>query len=51
MEVISLSHPAEVNNKRKEVLTIGFFDGVHLGHRELLCTAKTIAKDTEAFFQ
>ena len=50
MEVVIVVHPARVNHDRQEVIAMGFFDGVHLGHQALLQQAKTIANDTGAIF-
>ena len=34
--------------ERKTVITLGNFDGIHLGHRQLLDQAIQIAKDRES---
>ena len=34
--------------KRGAVVAIGFFDGVHLGHRHLISEARAIAKKISA---
>lgn len=45
MEVITIHHPHDL--KREEmppiVMALGFFDGVHLGHRKVMETTKEIA--------
>lgn len=44
MKVINLTHSDEEINKEPHVLAIGFFDGVHLGHQQLLQRAKRLAR-------
>lgn len=46
MEVIYLHHPYAVNQIKKEpvVLAMGFFDGVHAGHRMVIKRAAEEAK-------
>lgn len=45
MKIITLDYPitAPITNE-KVVLTLGFFDGVHIGHQKLIKDAKLIAK-------
>ncbi|WP_035052982.1 riboflavin biosynthesis protein RibF [Carnobacterium pleistocenium] len=45
MEIIKLHHPYRANEipEDKVVLALGFFDGVHRGHREVIGRAKSIA--------
>lgn len=45
MKIITLDYPitALITNE-KVVLTLGFFDGVHIGHQKLIKDAKLIAK-------
>lgn len=45
MEVITLNYPwdKELTNK-KVILALGFFDGVHRGHQQLITDAKKIAQ-------
>ncbi|WP_075617566.1 riboflavin biosynthesis protein RibF [Paenisporosarcina indica] len=48
MKTIHLSYPHHVNNDSilgPYSLAIGFFDGIHLGHREVIGHAKKIAND------
>jgi riboflavin kinase/FMN adenylyltransferase len=40
--------PLEENDTRPTVVTPGNYDGVHLGHRALITTAKNVATDAEA---
>lgn len=47
MEVYHLIHPHELKQSDvpPSVMALGFFDGVHLGHRKVIDTAKKIAED------
>lgn len=47
MEIIKLHHPYQTNQIPKDdvVLVLGFFDGVHLGHQEVIKTGARIAKE------
>ncbi|MFE8695137.1 bifunctional riboflavin kinase/FAD synthetase [Cytobacillus sp. FJAT-53684] len=47
MEVISIHHPHQLNKVDfpELVMALGYFDGVHLGHQEVITRAKTIAKE------
>lgn len=49
MQIIHLHHPLNPNIKFKGpiVLAMGFFDGLHLGHRQVIMTAKKIAERKE----
>lgn len=46
MEIIHLHHPYHLTsiNKEEKVLALGFFDGVHRGHQEVIQTARDIAQ-------
>lgn len=45
MEIIRLTYPfAEPLRSEKQVLAIGYFDGVHTGHQEVLQKAVTLAR-------
>lgn len=45
MKIIELHHPyqREIIEKEPIVLALGFFDGVHLGHQEVIRTARRVA--------
>lgn len=47
MQIINIHHPYDPNELPKEdvVLALGFFDGVHRGHQEVINTAKHIAQE------
>lgn len=47
MQIIELSHPyaKECIIQEPIVLALGFFDGIHLGHKEVITTAKKIAEE------
>ena len=46
MKVITLDYPISAPiTKQKVILTLGFFDGVHIGHQKLIKDAKLIAKE------
>lgn len=47
MKINFLHHPLDETHKFEDpvVLAMGFFDGVHLGHQEVINTAKKIADD------
>lgn len=49
METIKIHHPYEKKRISKEpvVLALGFFDGVHRGHRTVISTAKKIAEEKQ----
>ena len=46
MQTIELSHPyaKECIIQEPIVLALGFFDGIHLGHKEVITTAKKVAE-------
>jgi len=50
MEVVHLTHLDEQINKEPHIMAIGFFDGVHLGHQELLIRAKELAEKQNVLF-
>src|SRR5699024_2861138 len=50
MEVIHITQASEQFNKEAHVMAIGFFDGVHLGHQELLNHAKSLAEKNNVLF-
>ena len=45
MKIIKLRHPYQANEIPEDevVLALGFFDGVHRGHQEVIGRAKNIA--------
>ena len=47
MQIIELSHPyaKECIIQEPIVLALGFFDGIHLGHKEVITTAKKVAEE------
>jgi riboflavin kinase/FMN adenylyltransferase len=42
VEIIDFIYPNITENKEKIVLCLGYFDGVHLGHQELIKNAKKV---------
>ncbi|GAY73109.1 riboflavin biosynthesis protein RibF [Lentilactobacillus kosonis] len=52
MEIVKLHYPLaeNVGSKEKIVLAMGFFDGVHLGHQDVLHQAKQKAQELGAKF-
>ena len=50
MEVINLTHLDEQISRRSHIMAIGFFDGIHLGHQELLNQAKELARKQNVLF-
>src|SRR5699024_1962980 len=50
MEVIHITQASKQFNKVAHVMAIGFFDGVHLGHQELLNHAKSLAEKNNVLF-
>lgn len=48
MEIKYITHPIQFQNEKPKVMALGFFDGVHLGHQELLRKAKEIARRKNA---
>ena len=47
MQIIELSHPyaKDCIIQQPIVLALGFFDGIHLGHKEVITTAKKVAEE------
>ena len=47
MQTIELTHPYKEECIVQEpiVLALGFFDGIHLGHQEVITTAKKVAQE------
>lgn len=47
MELIKLNHPHsyKIEDFSPQVMALGYFDGVHLGHQEVIKTAMKIASD------
>ncbi|MFC4557889.1 FAD synthetase family protein [Virgibacillus kekensis] len=50
MEVIYVTHPMKRINTDEHVMAIGFFDGIHLGHQELLNRARQLARNNDVLF-
>lgn len=46
MEIIRLTHPPDIplDNAGEKVMALGYFDGVHVGHQEVINTAVNLAK-------
>ena len=47
MEIIELAYDKKVELNDEYVVAIGNFDGIHLGHREIIKRACRIAKDKQ----
>ncbi|TYR82763.1 bifunctional riboflavin kinase/FAD synthetase [Priestia megaterium] len=47
MEMIEIQHPHHFQREaiQKSVLALGYFDGVHLGHQQVIKTAKQLAEE------
>ncbi len=47
MEIVYLTHPHQLNRESENptVMALGYFDGVHLGHQQVIKTAKCIAEE------
>ncbi|XOT25802.1 bifunctional riboflavin kinase/FAD synthetase [Bacillus subtilis subsp. subtilis] len=47
MKTIHITHPHHLikEEQAKSVMALGYFDGVHLGHQKVICTAKQIAEE------
>ena len=47
MQIIKITHPYEPSQIVQEpiVLALGFFDGIHLGHQEVIQQAKEKAQE------
>ncbi len=43
--MLAYPHQLQKNNIRETVIALGFFDGVHLGHQQVIRTAKRIAQE------
>ncbi|BAC14827.1 riboflavin kinase : FMN adenylylate transferase (riboflavin biosynthesis) [Oceanobacillus iheyensis HTE831] len=50
MEVINLTHRDKQLSQIPHIMAVGFFDGVHLGHQELLKHAKELARKQNILF-
>ena len=50
MEVINLTHLDDQISQKPHIMAIGFFDGVHLGHQELINRAKELARKQNVLF-
>lgn len=50
MEVINLTQLDDQISQKPHIMAIGFFDGVHLGHQELLNRAKELARKQNVLF-
>ena len=49
MQIIKITHPYESSQIVQEpiVLALGFFDGIHLGHQEVIQQAKEKAQELD----
>ena len=45
MKLIHLTHPHQWKEEEPSVMALGYFDGIHLGHQEVILTAKKIAEE------
>uniref|UniRef100_UPI00313C489C bifunctional riboflavin kinase/FAD synthetase n=1 Tax=Bacillus sp. OTU530 TaxID=3043862 RepID=UPI00313C489C len=45
MKLIHLTHPHQWKEEEPSVMALGYFDGIHLGHQEVILTAKRIAEE------
>lgn len=45
MKLIHLTHPHQLKEEEPSVMALGYFDGIHLGHQEVILTAKRIAEE------
>lgn len=45
MKLIHLTHPHQFKEEEPSVMALGYFDGIHLGHQEVILTAKRIAEE------
>lgn len=47
MEIIHFKHHDEIKQEKETVLVLGYFDGLHLGHKALFDQAKAIASEKD----
>jgi riboflavin kinase/FMN adenylyltransferase len=45
VKLIHLTHPHQWKEEEPSVMALGYFDGIHLGHQEVILTAKRIAEE------
>jgi riboflavin kinase/FMN adenylyltransferase len=45
VKTYELTYPISINQQANQVIVLGFFDGLHLGHQQVINTAKKIAQD------
>ncbi|SDI72369.1 FAD synthetase [Natribacillus halophilus] len=50
MEIVHINHANQRSDTKPHVMAVGFFDGVHLGHKELLNHAWETGKKHNILF-
>lgn len=45
MNIRTIKHYSELNQEEPTVLVLGYFDGIHLGHKALLDRARQVADE------
>lgn len=45
MNIRTIKHYSELNQEKPTVLVLGYFDGIHLGHKALLDRARQVADE------
>ncbi len=47
MNIRTIKHYSELNQEEPTVLVLGYFDGIHLGHKALLDRARQVADEKD----